>query len=744
MNEWTSTPQFEEQIKQSFAVPEIRAQFVDQVHSDLRSHARQKYRDSHKIFGLRPAWAVAMAVLTLMIITTLAIGPQQVYATVMRLFGYIPGVGIVDVNAPLRVLEEPVSVTRDGITVTVTSAVLSSEKTQIDYRIFGVPSSAYPDREDIAGCAEREFLRLDDGTRLTRIDNDYQPVPSTVNEAVLVIPCITNTLPGKAPENWELSLRFVPAAADMTVLPVLEELPSPEVTISSDLEERVVTVKRVIETLDGYILVGQFSPVSEGGESFQQTGAFTIIDASGKSVSYTYPLNLTAEIDQASAGVPGSGWAAEFKAADLVFPLTITFSGVTTYLDPLQPTAEFNFDASPNPQAGQVWSFNQELQIGDYNLKLVSIKADSRNGYSFIFQGDPRIASVAVEIVGHTANGGGGGSAQDGQFNASLSFARIPTGLLTVHLSNLTLFGEHVTWQGEWTPATQNAEFPFEPTGQPAVCLTPDSLTQLQPMPAGMINGRALFYEKLDNGEWGLVVYTLDGSQKQFVSNGNWGSLSPDGSQVAYSARDNTIHIYDLDTQMDSPLPGLGGFDLHWSPDGTRLAYVGMGNDAINSPYVIDIASQRIVPISEQSYVSILGWSPDGLLYFAVPYTGGVAWKVFRYDFTSEAATELFTIENGTPKLLNPKLSPDGQWIAYRGRDNSSVYLVRPDGSDMHLLLENVRAVGLVWSKNDWLGASLRISDSENYTAVLINPATCEVFQLPTVLDGDLEGLHIE
>ena len=41
--------------------------------------------------------------------------------------------------------------------------------------------------------------------------NDYPAIPADVNEAVLVIPCLANTLPGKAPENWELPLRFVPA-----------------------------------------------------------------------------------------------------------------------------------------------------------------------------------------------------------------------------------------------------------------------------------------------------------------------------------------------------------------------------------------------------------------------------------------------------------------------------------------------------------------------------------------------------
>src|SRR5450759_68817 len=181
MNEYSSTPRFEESVRKSFGVPEIRSEFVNQVYGDLMQHADAKSRKSRPFFGLRPAWTVALAILSLMIIGTLAIGPQRVYAAVAQLLGYIPGVGIVDQSSPIRVLAEPVSVTRDGITITVTSATLAGDRTHIDYRIFGVPGSAYPEREDVMGCIQPEYLRLPDGTRLNRIDNDFGPVPAGIN-----------------------------------------------------------------------------------------------------------------------------------------------------------------------------------------------------------------------------------------------------------------------------------------------------------------------------------------------------------------------------------------------------------------------------------------------------------------------------------------------------------------------------------------------------------------------------------
>ncbi|MDP2990561.1 MAG: hypothetical protein Q8O57_08365, partial [Kiritimatiellota bacterium] len=109
----------------------------------------------------------------------------------------------------------------------------------------------------------------------------------------------------------------------------------------------------------------------------------------------------------------------------------------------------------------------------------------------------------------------------------------------------------------------------------------------------------------------------------------------------------------------------------------------------------------------------------------------------------SGTVQERFTIENGTPKFLNAKLSLDGNWIAYRGRDNSSLYLVHPDGSDMHLVLDNAGAVGVEWSHSGWLGVSMRKANSDESMVILIKPEECKAYLLPAPLHGDLEGLYI-
>jgi len=690
--------------------------------------------------------------LVALVVTVVLVSVPGAANAMRRLFGYIPGVGIVEQEAPVRVLARPVSLTRDGITLEVTAATLTADRTHIDYRLFGVPRSAFPAREDMMGCTTLGYLRLPDGRQIPQVDNDYGPIPVEVNEAVLVMPCILDTLPGTVPTDWELPLKFVPAPPGLSVAPVIDLSPSPlpsqtagpaglsgtTSTVQSEAPGRSLTMIKEIQTEDGYILVGGFSPQVRQNELFD--GDMEIQDASGKKVAYTYPQ----DVGPNALGLDPNGtyWYVQFKAAGLAYPLAIRFTGMP--LQPVDPgaTAVFTFDAGPNPQPGQEWTPNQEIQLAGHTLKLLSIRADSRGGYSFEFQGDPQVYSADVQIEGHTPSGGGGGwGGSKGSFTRSVSFAQLPTGVLTVTLSNLTVTGAPLTWAGQWSPATPRTDLPVHPAAQPGLCLAADTLEQAGNIPPEMASGKALLYEPLEDGDsWGLVLYNLDGSQKQVITaHGNWGALSPDGKKVAYSAADIGIHLVDVETQSEQVLQNASGYDLHWSPDGKYIAYV-----TTAGVFVVEATGENNRQVSNLGYEGIVGWSPDGArLYFVAPYAGGAAWKVYALDLSSGQPQELFTIENGTPKFLDPTLSPDGRWIAYRGRDSSSLYLVRTDGSETHLVVDNAGVVGIEWARSGWLGASLRKPDSGESSLVVIKLDTCEAYRAPITPQADLEGLSI-
>jgi hypothetical protein len=721
---------------------------------------------------------VALFVLVAVAVTLVSF--PGVVTAMQRLFGYIPGVGIVEENAPIRVLAAPVTITRQGISVTVTSATLTADQTHIEYRIFGVPRSAYPDSETVNGCMKPAVLALPDGTRLTQLQN-FPPVPSGVNQATLVIPCIMNTLPGKAPENWKIPLRFIPAPSDLTVMPVIELSPSPQVQPSPTLaaataknstpaaqatltsppppaypgtQDNSVTVQKVVETNDGYILVGKFDPQVRQGDYVQVTGMAQIHDASGKTVAYTQPQDIQTDAGLISSS-GGFGWAMQFKAAGLAYPLTVTFPGtIITQAEP-GATARFTFDAGI-PQPGQQWTPNLEIQLAGHTLKLISITSDSRSSYSFRFQSDSRVSGVSVEIAGYHPAGGGGGGGGGGDasstFDVSVSYTELPKGKLTVVLSNLTVIGDAQTWQGQWSPATPRTDWPAAPTAQPGTCLSNDQIGQLQSAPADLTHGTALFYELLHkpgevSDKWVTVLYPLDGNTGQEVApDTNWATLSGDGASVAYPGPDG-ITLLNLATQAEIVLPTPGAFDLHLSRDGNQIAFVSTNADSV---FVMDIrGASPVRRLSDQSYESIIGWSPDNRqVFIAIPYsaeinTAGNAWKIQAVDVATSAVSDLFTIENGSPKSLGAVLSPDGNWIAYRGRDADSLVLVRTDGTQMHNVIENSGGIsGIAWSQSGWIGVSLYNPDNYERRMVLLQPDSCQAYIMPG-LHGDLEGLFL-
>jgi hypothetical protein len=463
---------FEEKLQIAVETPQPRPEFLTSLRARLADEAPRPVSWLERL-GLtfhRPAWAASMVGL-LLLISFYIVGPQRVLAAVQRLFGYIPGVGIVDTSAPIRVLAEPVTVTKKDIKITVASAFLSVNRTHIEFSIFGVPDSAYPSPKSGPGCIKANYLRLPDGKQVGPDDSVYYPVPSkedflpipaNVNDTVLVIPCIFNTMPGTVPENWEIPLRFKPAPSDMALMPVIELSPSPQAhptgaepttksnngsSITPSTECNVV-VQKVIETADGYILVGVFHPLH--GELSGPDGKFEIRDASGKNVDFSYPQDIKLDISGAKPNdIP---WATQFKAAGLVYPLTISFPMVILNQPDPTATAEFEVDAGANPQNGQELASNQEINLLGHTLKLVSLKGDPSDVYDFTIKVDSQVDSANVNIEGYTPKGFGGGGKMDGMFNRRLSFAQMPTGKLKVIVSDLTLISKRVNWQGQWSP----------------------------------------------------------------------------------------------------------------------------------------------------------------------------------------------------------------------------------------------------------------------------------------------------
>ena len=722
-------------------------EFVSKLQSQLNRKALEQTQRKARPFYLRPAWLATSLVLLALLISFFAIGPSKVVAAFQKLWGYVPGMGLVSTESRLRVLAEPVEQIRDGVTLTVTSALLSADNTRIDYRVFGIPRDAYPNSEAISGCMTQEYLRLPDGTKLQRM-NDYPAIPADINEAVLVIPCLANTLPGKAPENWELPLRFVPAPEGYTVLPVEEITPTPTLEQTIDITPAVtqeplasLTVTKVIDTENGYILFVSFLPGRVAGTWVQQSGVPYIRDANGQKVAYNIPLDLQNSLPADPSGADVMVY--QINASGVVFPVTIHYRGIAISVPQPDAQASLIFDAGETPQAGQEWQINESVELAGHTLTLVKVYADSRGGYSFHFKTDVNVNGVGVAIEGYQPNGGGGGGGggmTNGEINVSISYAALPTGKLNLVFSNLSEVTEELEWTAQWSPTVTRTDILGTPQLPQGVCANSTTVASLAALPAA-ISGKALLGQFNSDGTTSLVLSNLDGTgQVVLPAEIGRGELSGDGEKILFFSQDGFI-LYDVASGSKTVL-NLGGYNPRLSNDGTKLAYVEGAAAGID---VYDIQTRANRQVSSQAYSAVVGWSADdSKLYVALMAAGGSAWQIQSIDVLTGATQNHFIIENGSYKSLNAAISADSNWIAYRGRDNGSVYIAKVDGSETRLLLDSpaIGTSGLAWGVNGWLGVSLMQEDNTQ-KVILVDPASCQVWLLPQ-LNGTLQGLVIE
>ena len=740
----------EHDLNTVYSTPAARPQFVAALQGQLSEKAGRK-----PSFVLRPAWIATAVILLGLVISFFAIGPQRVAAAVQKLLGYVPGMGLISTDAPLRVLAEPVEQTRDGVTITVVNALLSADQTRIEYHVFGVPRSAYPDREDVVGCIEPEYLRLPDGTRLVR-SGDLPAVPPSVNEAVLVIPCLADTLPGKAPENWELPLRFVAAPPQMTVYPVEEVTPTASATPGSAARAGTATpevtqqpgvsvqVQRSIDTEDGYIIVVSFGQSGDtGGAWLQQTGAPYITDAAGNKVHYSIPLDVQNSLPPDNSGAYVMAY--QFNAAGVTFPLTIHYQGVLLSVNHPEAQASITFDAGANPQPGQEWQINQQVELAGHKITLVSVTAGTRGSdaeYSFRIRTEEPGIGVNVSIEGYeTIGGGGGGSGMaPTEYTNSLLYRSLPTGNLTVVLSNLVETSETMEWTGQWSPEVVRTDIPATPQLGEGVCANGATIDGLAAVPQSM-QGKVMIHQIAADGSAALTLSNLDGSGQQVLTaEAGWETLSGNGQKAVYSSPQGFV-LLDIASGVATPL-NLSGYDPVLSYDGNRLAYVNNSADGVN---IYDISTQTTRRISDRAYAATVGWSADNTaVYIADMAAGGSAWQIRKIDVNSGAVTDGILIENGSYKSLDIAMSPDEMWVAYRGRDNAGVYLASLADGQTRLLLDNLSlgTSGIAWGSNDWLGVSI-MEDDNTHKVLLVNTSNCQVWLLPA-LGGSIEGLSVQ
>src|SRR5215207_1114100 len=186
--------------------------------------------------------------------------------------------------------------------------------------------------------------------------------------------------------------------------------------------------------------------------------------------------------------------------------------------------------------------------------------------------------------------------------------------------------------------------------------------------------------------------------------------LSPDGAQIVFTRRwidklndkwESSVWLMNADGTHQRAL--VQGSDVHWAPDGKRIAYVAKGEPQGQQIFVrwmdAEGATTQISHLTEAP--SSLEWSPDGKqLAFTMNVPVKESWRIpmpaapkgakwteapkvvtrlnYRSDrvgFTDESFRHIFVIpaDGGTARQISngdwsasgPSFSADGKWIAF-------------------------------------------------------------------------------
>ena len=453
---------FEEKLKEKLQPAQIDPAFANRLQATLNQRERE-LTSRQRGFSFR--WSYALIPLFLAAVLLFAIGPNKVFAQIQTWLGFVPGAGMVESASDLRVLAEPVSQTRDGITVRIDRAFVTTQKASFDVEILNLPfESHFSQNLGEPVCNEQPYLLLPDGSKLLA-EKDFAPIPADVNEVTYVIPCISMRTLGKAPENWQLLVKFVSAQADLPVYAY--DLPEPGVTIQRDAPEPVAVAESpaeaeadypvkdmldillVVEKPDSW-LIG-YGILAEHLDGYRWDGLNVVTDANGQEIATNWNF---AELDEFFQSVIEAGeklasypdpyysmyHCFELPKGDYAFPLTITQKVLhTRYLDLPRDEELFRFDVGSNPQPGDVIEINQTVKLGDYEATILNAYVDDRYGQAWRFNidGGEDIFDLKLSLLDYEAFLGMSGSTPQQapyQIDSGVAFSILPTGMLRVGL----------------------------------------------------------------------------------------------------------------------------------------------------------------------------------------------------------------------------------------------------------------------------------------------------------------------
>lgn len=225
-----------------------------------------------------------------------------------------------------------------------------------------------------------------------------------------------------------------------------------------------------------------------------------------------------------------------------------------------------------------------------------------------------------------------------------------------------------------------------------------------------------------------VMLMRADGSRRRRLTDGSgvWGeygpSWSPTSRSIAYadSGADRTsVHRIRIDGTGSRRLVRRPSFDPAWSPDGTRIGFVGLADRNRNEIFVMDAdgsgeiqltassGGQRYEPDNED-----FEWSPDGSKFVYVSEEDGNR----EIYVMNNDGTDAERLTESVHDDFDPAWSPDGTQVVFvSNRDGyREIYTIRTDGTEeARITHTGSGASDPVWSPDGSLIAFVRATDKD-------------------------------
>jgi|LSQX01.2.fsa_nt_gb WD40 repeat protein len=732
--------EFEKDIQLSYALPEPRSEFLGDLAAKIRTKKQPVPRNNRRS---RLAW-VGLTLVVFLVLTLALLGPGKVWAQIQSWFGLLPGVGVIEPGTSIRMLKEPVSQTRDGITVEVSEAILTNEQSFIYFNASNIPTTAYSGNEGKpGGCQAHYYLETEDGQRFQPYgEGEFELIPANINTATLVIPCLRGTLPGSTPENWRLQLEFVPFEGPPVATPVYL---FPTATLVEN-KAGIVISHSLVEG-DNLVLAGYIRNLDEKYRNL--VGNLEIFDADQQPVPF---LSDQSQLNLANATRNQLGaWTVRLKPEGLAFPLEIRQS----YLEVSQPLEDEStafLITLPAEYPLNDISVQKSIDIAGESIELYFLRIQpSQFGgyqYDFYFKAHPVIRSLDVSTPGSSLSnvaGSTGASLKHGESVFQSSFWLEEGSLhgdIEFEVSHPVKVLETIELTHSFTPPADLMSELEAQSGSEQACI--DYLYEIDENDGQIpqLKGKVLVYQESAPFEGNaLVLYSLDGSDRLLIGkNLVHSALSPDGQTLALIRRDEGLRLLDLASETEQHILDIQGNDLRWSPDGQWIAL-----QTYEGVLIVKVDGNKILLPDDQGNGNIAGWSADSeRLYFRKTSAAGAQGRLFVYSLDSDQTQQSDLLDSKRTISSGFSLSADERYAIYPKSQLDWMYEDLQTG-EVKALSDGVWLGSPVWLNDGWVLFTQYDQFAINYLQpVAINPATCQVVHLPERLGGLVLGVWLE